>query len=364
MVLHSILFWLQDFESLKVLDLSLSKRLTHIPDFSRATKLEKICLSRCEYLQNFGSSLCNLHSLQSLTLSGCSYIDQFPELPMNIKFLDLSGTAIEQVPSSIQCLSYLEELYLCNCKRLKSLPTSICNLSFLKWFDLRGCSMLEYFPDILKPMEHLAHLSLSGTGIRELHSSIGNLIRISSLHLDGCENLKVLPDSIYNPHLEVLSFSTCPRLDNLPPLSIVLHSLTRLCLKNCNILEIPDLLFLPSLEELTIEGTKIDRVPATIKDCCKLYELVIVDCKSLRYLPELPSSIEILYVTGCTSLETLSKTLVPITQLSLEEDKELMFYDCWKLDHNVCNNLMTEVQSRILHLATRSKQVLHYLILV
>ena len=137
------------------------------------------------------------------------------------------------MPSSVECLSYLEEISLSYCKRLKSLPSSVCNLSFLKWLDLCSCSMLEYFPELLKPMERFEYLNLSETSIRELHSSISNLICISSLYLHKCDNLEVVPDTIFNAHLQTLSFSDCPRLAKLPPLSIVLHLLTSLHVKNC-----------------------------------------------------------------------------------------------------------------------------------
>ncbi|GMN70314.1 hypothetical protein TIFTF001_039358 [Ficus carica] len=205
-------------------------------------------------------------------------------------------------------------------------------------------------------MERFEYLDLSGTRIRELHSSISNLICISSLYLQECDYLEVVPDAIYNAHLRTLSFSDCPRIAKLPLLSIVLHLLTSLHVKNCNVFEIPDLLFLPSLVELRIEGTKIESIPASIRHCCNLNELFIVNCKSLRSLPELPSSVSILYITGCTSLETVSNTLLPVTQCPLDDDDEFMFYDCWKLDHNALNNLMNMCQSRILCRATMSKR--------
>ncbi|GMN26403.1 hypothetical protein TIFTF001_040887 [Ficus carica] len=204
-------------------------------------------------------------------------------------------------------------------------------------------------------MERFEYLDLSETRIRELHSSISNLICISSLYLHKCDNLEVVPDTIFNVHLQTLSFSDCPRLAKLPPLSIVLHLLTSLHVKNCNVFEIPDLLFLPSLDKQRLEGTKIKRIPASIKHCCNPNELVIVNCKSLHSLPELPSSVSILYISRCPSLETLSNTLLPVTQCPIEDDDEFMFYDCWKLDHNALNNLMNMCQNRILYRATMSK---------
>jgi Leucine-rich repeat (LRR) protein len=61
---------------------------------------------------------------------------------------DLRGTAIKDVPSSIQFL------------------TSLCSL------DMSGCSKLESLPEITVPMESLHSLKLSKTGIKEIPSSL------------------------------------------------------------------------------------------------------------------------------------------------------------------------------------------------
>ena len=61
----------------------------------------------------------------------------------NLKMLDLSKTAIKDLPSSIGHLQALENLDLSGCEDLESLPVSICNLSSLQTLNVNNCQKLE-----------------------------------------------------------------------------------------------------------------------------------------------------------------------------------------------------------------------------
>ncbi|PON97908.1 TIR-NBS-LRR-like protein [Trema orientale] len=174
-------------------------------------------LKDCQYLKNLPSSICDLDSLKYLDMCGCISIDKFPELPKNIRGLDLSETSIEQVlSSSFECLPCLEILYM-NFTGLESLPTSICKLKSLMRLSLLDCSQLKSFPEILEPMENLEELDLTGTGIKEIPSSIESLVGLKSLYLSKCRNLEYVPINIHHMcnlhHLEVLE---CPKLQGFP----------------------------------------------------------------------------------------------------------------------------------------------------
>ncbi|KAK5786737.1 hypothetical protein PVK06_041380 [Gossypium arboreum] len=106
-----------------------------------------------------------------------------------LSFLDLSGTALKELPSSIDNLIGLDYLRLNNCENLVCLPDNLYKLKSLERFDLKGCSRLEIFPEILETMEMLRELDLSGTALKELPSSIDNLIGLRSLTLNNFEKL-------------------------------------------------------------------------------------------------------------------------------------------------------------------------------
>ncbi|CAN6685076.1 unnamed protein product [Malus baccata var. baccata] len=75
------------------------------------------------------------------------------EQPMeHLKSLNLSATAVKELPSSIEFLPALKRIQLQGCKRLSSIPKSICKLKHLEGLDLYSCSKLENFPEILEPI--------------------------------------------------------------------------------------------------------------------------------------------------------------------------------------------------------------------
>ena len=77
------------------------------------------------------STICCLKLLYSFDLSGCSKFDSLLEILGNVEgleFLDLCGTSIKEVPSSIVLLKNLKELLVHGLKEtlfsFNSMPTS------------------------------------------------------------------------------------------------------------------------------------------------------------------------------------------------------------------------------------------------
>lgn len=86
-------------------------------------------------------------------------------------------------------------------------------LRSLRFLRLDGCSSLGDFPEIECEMAALGHLNLDYTSIKELLSSIGNLIKLENLYLDG-SSIKKLASSIGNlTQLRSLYARGCKYLD-------------------------------------------------------------------------------------------------------------------------------------------------------
>ncbi|XP_070663086.1 disease resistance protein RPV1-like isoform X1 [Malus domestica] len=281
-----------------------------------SANISTLNIQGCKYLKNLPSSSCKL-KLRNLSFWGCSSLGKFSELPRNITELQLTETAIKVLPSSIEHLSHLKKIELESCKRLASLPKSICKLNSLERLNLAGCLKFQCFPEILAPMEHLNFLSLSETAVKELPSSIENLIGLQTLQLYRCKKLKCIPNSIYNLNsLQTLTFGGCLKLKKLPQFRVGLRSLEELNLSYCGILEIPDhLVCLTSLRELDLSGTMISSIPASIKQSSQLSVLRLTKCKKLLSIPELPVGLQILEAQGCLALETASKSRSALIQL-------------------------------------------------
>ncbi|KAB2602544.1 TMV resistance protein N-like [Pyrus ussuriensis x Pyrus communis] len=270
--------------------------------------ISKLSLVGCKSLVSLPTNICKLKYLRELDLSNCSKLENFPEIlePMEyLEYLCLSRTAVLELHSSIEFLPALKNIQLRDCKRLSSIPRSICNLKSLERLDLTGCSAFYEFPPILEPMEHLNFLSLKGTALEKLPSSIGSLFGLETLDLDMCKNLNVVPRSIYSlTNLKTLSFRDCRGLKELPSGSVGLLSLEVLDLRRTRISEIPDgFVGSISLQDLILSETRIRSIPAGIRQASRLHRLSVIGCKRLQSLPELPVVCD-LEAHGCTSLST------------------------------------------------------------
>ncbi|KAK7292708.1 hypothetical protein RJT34_15560 [Clitoria ternatea] len=200
-------------ENLKFINLSFSKNLKKSPDFTGVPNLE------------------------SLVLEGC--------------------ISLTEVHPSLVRLKKLVVVNLKDCKRLKVLPSKM-EMTSLKELNLSGCSELKYLPEFEDSMEHLYYLSLEGTAITKLPSSLGCLVGLSLLVLKRCKNLVCLPDTIHNlKSLISLNVSGCSKIHILPEGLKELKSLEELDASESAIEELPSSIFyLENLREVSFAGCK------------------------------------------------------------------------------------------------------------
>ncbi|XP_042965647.1 TMV resistance protein N-like isoform X1 [Carya illinoinensis] len=275
-----------NLNKLKVMDFSGSENLLMTPDFSGCSSLQRLIFEGCTRLYEVHPSIAalnqlillnlkdckclrglpheiNLESLNILILSGCSRFDKFPEIGQNMKHLlelYLDGTAIEELPLSIQHLSSLTLLNLKGCKRLLIFPSVICFLPALKILTLSGCKGQPPTPVLF---------------------SIGAPLTLS-----------------------------------LPSLFSGLTSLVALDLSDCNLLDgaLPDdLSGLSSLESLNLKRNNFTYLPQSISQLAKLKFLYLDNCSRLQLLPNLPSTTQFVMARECTSLQNYSNQVVVST---------------------------------------------------
>nr|XP_028964755.1 TMV resistance protein N-like [Malus domestica] len=162
----------KDLPNLKYIDLSYSNKLMSTPDFSGIPNLGKLILWDCKNLV--------------------------------------------EIHPSIAVLKRLEVLYLHGCESINSLPSEV-EMDSLETFDLDGCSNVKKIPEFGEQMKNLSLISLKGTAIEKIPSSIGHLVGLKGLYLRNCKNLLNLPRAICNlKSLTYLDMMGCSKLDKLP----------------------------------------------------------------------------------------------------------------------------------------------------
>ncbi|KAL9330285.1 hypothetical protein ACSQ67_005288 [Phaseolus vulgaris] len=185
------------------------------------TRLCKLDLTDCTSLQTFPSSIFNL-KLKKLDLCGCSRLRTFPEITEpahTFAHINLTCTAVKELPSSFGNLVNLRSLELPKCTDLESLPNSIVNLKLLSELDCSGCAKLTEIPRHIGRLTSLVELSLRDSGIVNLPESIGHLSSLILLDLSDCKKLECIPP--IPPFLQQLEALDCPSIRRVMSNSLV-----------------------------------------------------------------------------------------------------------------------------------------------
>ncbi|KAK0600679.1 hypothetical protein LWI29_017372 [Acer saccharum] len=232
-----------------------------------------------------------------------------------LRILELSGTAIKELPDRIENLNELKELYLRRCKNLEELPSSICNLTSLEWLNLLDCSKLEILPDNLGNLKSLKKLSIDKTAISQLPSTMMHLNELDILSCRGCRGLRFTHSSVF----------PC--------------SLSYLDLSDCILKEIPeDICHLSSLVDLDLSGNDFENLPKSMNQLSNLKHLVVNNCNMLQSLTELPLSLELLSASDCKQLRSI---LLDASELV---KTEFVFTNCPNLEETAVGNILATVE--------------------
>ncbi|KAJ4836532.1 hypothetical protein Tsubulata_045218 [Turnera subulata] len=243
-------YLLQSLKKLKFINLNHSHQLKRTPNFEGFTSLEELMLKDC---------IC-----------------------------------LEEIDESIGLATSLRILNLQDCKNLKHLPGSICGLRSLLKLNISGCNKLEDLPEELGNLQSLVTLTADETPISTLPETISSLENLQHLSLRGCHSVFSLEK-------------------NTPIINFLPSSLKELDLRYCNIVDsmIPDdLRGLPLLQNFKLCGNNFTSLPASVCGLPMLYSLWLNECKRLRSIPQLPSSVNQLQADNCPSLVSIDLTNV------------------------------------------------------
>lgn len=158
-----------------------------------------------------------------LNLSLCKFVTRVPDvsgMSSLTELLMMFCTNLIEIHDSVGLLKKLKTLSAYGCRNLRTFPQGI-NLPSLKYLELSGCLSLEKFPEILGEMKCLYDLDWKDTNL-QVPFSLHNLIalewiavRRSRLKLSNGINNVMLPKQVSS--VVMITLQECHISDELLP---------------------------------------------------------------------------------------------------------------------------------------------------
>ncbi|XP_039691085.1 disease resistance protein RUN1 [Medicago truncatula] len=242
------------FQDMTILILDHCEYLTHIPDVSGLSNLEKLSFECCYNLITIHNSIGHLNKLERLSAFGCRKLKRFPPLG----------------------LASLKELDICCCSSLKSFPELLCKMTNIKEIDL------DY-----------------NISIGELPSSFQNLSELDELSVREARMLR------FPKHNDRMY-------------SKVFSKVTKLRIYECNLsdeyLQIV-LKWCVNVELLDLSHNNFKILPECLSECHHLKHLGLHYCSSLEEIRGIPPNLKELSAYQCKSLSSSCRRMLMSQEL-------------------------------------------------
>ncbi|XP_057999811.1 putative disease resistance protein RGA3 isoform X2 [Hevea brasiliensis] len=233
-----------------------------------------------------------------------------------LRFLNLSYSMFEVLPTSIGNLKHLKYLDLWRSPNIQRLPNSICKLQSLQVLLLFGCWSLEELPKDMKYMINLRWLWITTKQKNLPTGGIGCLKSLRFLFITSCDNLEYLFEDMQGlKKLRRLKIDYCRSLTSLPQSIKCLTALETLCIKGCENLD----LIMEEGEEnqyptqFSLQKLELEFLPKLVEfpqwlirgSTNSLKVIKVERCNNLRELPEClqnMASLQEVQIKGCPQL--------------------------------------------------------------
>jgi hypothetical protein len=149
---------------------------------------------------------------ENCVLRACQNLQHFPDIPAsdNCRRISVLGNDIKSLPAKELKCPKLVSLLMGGNKGLKEIPEAFfLNLTSLRVLDIDGTSMRS-LPSSLWQLTRLEWLSLAFSEVEDISEEIGSLSYLQFLYLNSCKNLKSLPNRIEElKNMKYLSLQGC-----------------------------------------------------------------------------------------------------------------------------------------------------------
>ncbi|XP_024642320.2 disease resistance protein RPP5 [Medicago truncatula] len=272
-----------------------SEGLKHLPRSLSVLKW-KGCLSKC-----LSTSILNkkFQNMKILTLDDCEYLTHIPDVSSLSNLEKLSFEHCKNlitIHNSIGHLSKLERLSVTGYRKLKHFPP--LGLASLKELNLMGGSCLENFPELLCKMAHIKEIDIFYISIGKLPFSFQNLSELDEFTV----SYGILRFPEHNDKMYSIVFS------NMTKLSLFDCYLSDECL--------PILLkWCVNMTYLDLSYSDFKILPECLSESHHLVEIIVRYCKSLEEIRGIPPNLGSLYAYECKSLSSSCRRMLMSQQL-------------------------------------------------
>ncbi|XP_021912708.1 disease resistance protein TAO1-like isoform X2 [Carica papaya] len=298
----------------------------------RGISLESSEMKELSLAPDAFAKMCNLKFLR-IRCHTLKLPSDLQSLSDELRYISWVGYSLKSLPAKF-CVEKLVKLYMLE-SSVEQLWSGTPNLASLQALDLAYSKNLKEIPD-LSQAKNLEIMRFSECeNLIEVPSSIKHLKKLVDLDLSGCVNLKKLPDSICMlESLEVLLLDDCPKLETFPDITETMKHLEMLGLEKTGIEVLPPSIeLLEGLEYLGWTGggdeqsldLQVSQIPQGI-GCLYLLEHLDLSGKNIETIPaslKQLSRLKLLNLNNCTKLQFL-----PDLPTQLEK---LYAYNCTSL---------------------------------
>ncbi|KAJ6735079.1 hypothetical protein OIU79_002200 [Salix purpurea] len=353
--------WMLESRLPNLVEISLQSCMNceHLPPFGKLRFLKHLQLRRMDTVKCIGSEMYGdgenpFPSLERLTLGEMMNLEDWETNSMGGReiFTCLHELKIEKCPKLVELPIIPSVKYLTIKDCTVTLLSSAVNFTSITSIQIEGFDELAVLPDgLLQNHTCLQKLTIKTMrSLRSLSNQLNNLSSLKSLRIINCDEVESLPEGVQNLNsLEMLEICGMPKIIAL---SVLPSSLATLLIQNCEELTSVSegLQYLTTLKDLGLGGcVKLNSLPKSIRHLNSLQSLSITDCPGVSCLPNQIrhlTSLSRMYIRGCSNLMSLPEEI-----RNLEMLRELEIRGCPNLERR-CKKEKGKDWPNIAHIRT------------